>query len=102
MTKLHRIAVAAAVALGIPAYAGPTAPPVKTVVEAAKESCIAGDIGFDITNAYFFHGSRQEDSGFIIQPYADLCFKVYQGTGFLTSLSVDLGIWNSFHSNRGV
>jgi hypothetical protein len=102
MTKLHSIALAAAVALGSQAYAGPTAPPAKTIVEAAKESCITGDIGFDITNAYYFHGIRQEDRGFIIQPYADLYFKVYEGSGFLTSLSVDLGIWNSFHSNRGV
>jgi hypothetical protein len=96
------LALAAAVTLGSQAYAGPTAPPSKAVVETAKESCITGDIGFDITNAYYFHGIRQEDTGFIIQPYADLYFKVYQGSGFLTSLSVDLGIWNSFHSNRGV
>src|SRR5829696_6581976 len=102
MNRLHSVALAAAVALGAQAYGGPTAPPAKTIQEVAKESCITGDIGFDITNAYFFHGIRQEDSGFIIQPYADLYFKVYEGTGFLTSLSVDLGIWNSFHSNRGV
>jgi hypothetical protein len=102
MTKLHSIALAAALVLGVPAYAGPTAPPAKTIQEVAKESCITGDIGFDITNAYYFHGIRQEDSGFIIQPYADLYFKVYEGSGFLNKLSVDLGIWNSFHSNRGV
>lgn len=106
MTKLQSaLSIAAALALGSHAFAGTTVASgkaVKTVQEVAKESCISGDIGFDITNAYFFHGIRQEDNGFIIQPYADLYFKVYQGTGFLTSLSVDLGIWNSFHSNRGV
>src|SRR5918993_3850521 len=102
MTKLHSVALAAAVVLSSQAFAGPTVPPAKTIVEAAKESCITGDIGFDITNAYFYHGIRQEDTGFIIQPYADLYFKVYEGSGFLTSLSIDLGIWNSFHSNRGV
>lgn len=102
MTKLHTaIALAAAAVLGASANAGQTQAPAKTVQEVAKESCITGDIGFDITNAYFFHGIRQEDQGFIIQPYADLYFKVYQGDGFLSSLSVDLGIWNSFHSNRG-
>jgi hypothetical protein len=106
MTKLQSaLSIAAALALGSHAFAGTTVASgkaVKTVQEVAKESCITGDIGFDITNAYYFHGIRQEDSGFIIQPYADLYFKVYQGSGFLTSLSVDLGIWNSFHSNRGV
>ncbi len=101
MTK--SIALAAAFVLSCQAFAGTTAAPAnKTVTEVAKESCITGDLGFDITNAYFFHGIRQEDNGFIIQPYADLYFKVYSGSGFLTSLSVDLGIWNSFHSNRGV
>jgi hypothetical protein len=99
----NRIALAAAVVLGCQAHAGTTAAPAaKSVTEVAKESCITGDLGFDITNAYFFHGIRQEDSGFIIQPYADLYFKVYEGSGFLNKLSVDLGIWNSFHSNRGV
>lgn len=96
------LSLAVAAALGSQAQAGPTAPASKPVVETAKESCITGDIGFDITNAYYFHGIRQEDQGFIIQPYADLYFKVYEGSGFLTSLSIDLGIWNSFHSNRGV
>ena len=105
MTKLQSaLSLAAAIALGSQAYAGVSAPgkAVKTVQEVAKESCISGDIGFDVTNAYYFHGIRQEDNGFIIQPYADLYFKIYEGTGFLTSLSVDLGIWNSFHSDRGV
>jgi hypothetical protein len=96
------VACAAAILLAAQVQAGQTAAPSKPVVEVAKESCITGDIGFDVTNAYFFHGIRQEDSGFIIQPYADLYFKIYEGTGFLTSLSVDIGIWNSFHSNRGV
>jgi hypothetical protein len=96
------LALAAGATLGSQAYAGPTAPPSKTVVEAAKESCITGDIGLDVTNAYYYHGIRQEDRGVILQPYADLYFKVYQGSGFLTSLSVDLGIWNSFHDNRRV
>jgi hypothetical protein len=102
MTKLQTaLALAAAVVLGGNASAGTTtAAPAKTVKEVAKESCITGDLGFDITNAYFYHGIRQEDNGFIIQPYADIYFKVYQGSGFLTSLSVDLGIWNSFHSHR--
>jgi hypothetical protein len=97
------LALAAAAALGSQAFAGQTtAAPSKTVVEAAKESCITGDIGFDITNAYFFHGIRQEDNGFIIQPYANLYFKIYEGSGFVNNVSVNVGIWNSFHSNRGV
>lgn len=105
MTKLQSaLTIAAALVLGSQAYAGTesSGKEVKTIKEAAKESCITGDLGFDMTNAYFFHGIRQEDNGFIIQPYADLYFKVYKGSDFLTALSVDLGIWNSFHSHRGV
>jgi hypothetical protein len=92
-------AIAAASIIGGQAFAGTPAKPVK---EPLAESCITGDIGFDVTNKYFYHGIRQEDTGFIIQPYANLYFKVYEGAGLINKMTVDVGIWNSFHSDRGL
>src|SRR6187402_2132022 len=97
--RIMTISALAAAALGGQAFAG--APASKPVKETITESCISGDIGFDITNSYIFHGIMQEDTGFIIQPYSNLYFKVYQGAGFLSSLSINVGTWNSFHSDRG-
>lgn len=93
-------ALAAASLLASNAQAGVAAPS-KPVEEIVTESCVSADIGFDVVSAYFFHGINLEDSGFIIQPYANVSFKVYEGGGFLNSLSLDIGIWNSFHDNRG-
>ena len=92
-------ALAAACFAGSTAYAGPSKP-VKAVKEVAQESCITGDIGFDVVSNYITKGVVQENQGFIIQPYADLHFRIYKGAGALTSVTVDLGIWNSFHSHR--
>lgn len=93
-------ALAATSILAANAQAGVAAPS-KPVKEVVTESCISGNVGFDVVSTYFFHGINQEDSGFIIQPYANFSFKVYEGSGFLNSLSLDIGIWNSFHDNRG-
>ena len=70
------------------------------MVEKCKESCISGDIGIDIVSMYIARGIPLENQGAIIQPYLDLSFRVYQGDGALTKLSVDLGLWDSFHSRK--
>ncbi len=74
--------------------------PKKEVVEAVKESCITGDIGFNVVSQYISRGLIFENQAFIIQPYADLYFRLYQGDGFLNKISLNLGIWNSFHSRH--
>ncbi len=74
--------------------------PAKKVIEPVPESCITGDIGFNVTSNYILHGIPQENQGFIIQPYADLHFRIYRGAGALTSITADIGIWNSFHDHH--
>ena len=103
MTKRSIITLAAVSAvIGTTAFAGPMATKAsKTVTAQAAQSCITGDVGLDITSDYYFHGILQQGSGFIAQPYANLYFKVSEG-GFFDSVSVDVGIWNSFHSRRGL
>ena len=74
--------------------------PMKKIIEPVQESCITGDIGFDVVSNYIRHGIALENQGFIIQPYADLHFRIYKGAGPLTSITADIGIWNSFHSHH--
>src|SRR4051812_41804222 len=104
MTK-HSIATLCVAAAGVIlpslSWAGTTtAAPgkeVKNVVEQAKESCITGDIGITVVSQYVSRGVIFENQGAILQPYADLYFKLYEGNGFLNKVQLNLGIWNSFH-----
>ena len=95
-------AFAAASLLGVSAYAGPhtKSKPMKPVTKVMEESCITGDIGLDVVSEYIRHGIVMENQGFIIQPYADLHFRVAKNVGGIDSITVDLGIWNSMHNHR--
>jgi hypothetical protein len=72
----------------------------KPVVETVKESCITGDIGINVVSQYVSRGVIFENQDAIIQPYADLYFKIYEGDGFFNKITLNLGIWNSFHSRK--
>ncbi|MCE9609968.1 MAG: hypothetical protein K8R23_07135 [Chthoniobacter sp.] len=106
MTK-HSLAAActltlASLALASTGFAGTAAPAksCKQMKETIKESCITGDIGIDITSMYIARGISLENQGAILQPYIDLSFRIYEGDGALTKVSLDLGFWNSFHSRH--
>ncbi len=94
------VAFASACLAGSTAFAGTKVKASKKIIEPVQESCITGDIGFDIVSNYITKGIVQQNQGFIIQPYADLHFRIYKGAGALTSVTADIGIWNSFHSHR--
>jgi hypothetical protein len=88
------------IALPAASFAGTTYKEQKPVVEMTKESCISGDIGINVVSQYVSRGLIFEDSGAILQPFADLYFKIYEGDGFLNEVTINLGIWNSFHSSK--
>jgi hypothetical protein len=54
--------------------------------------------GIDFLNTYMFRGIRQDDSGLITWPYADLGLAVYSGDGGLKSIGINVGTWNSLHT----
>jgi hypothetical protein len=54
--------------------------------------------GVDFTTAYFFRGYNQEDQGVLIQPYANLYFKLVNEESFKATYY--LGTWNSLHSEH--
>ena len=106
MTKhnIARVGILSAAILANPviALAGTAAPAKDTKVmkEAIKESCITGDLGVNVVSQYASRGVIFENQGAIVQPFADLYFKLYEGSGFVNKVSVNLGIWNSFHSRK--
>ena len=61
---------------------------------------VSFNTGIDMSHAYFFRGIRQEDEGFVAQPYADINFNVWSDddAAGLTGVDFTLGIWNSLHS----
>ncbi|MEQ1858579.1 MAG: hypothetical protein ABMA13_01435 [Chthoniobacteraceae bacterium] len=86
--------------LPVASYAGKDMKAPKEIIEKCKESCITGDLGVNIVSQYFSRGVLYENQGSILQPYADLYFKLYEGEGFLNKVSLNLGWWSSFHSNH--
>jgi hypothetical protein len=94
-------AVAVAAFMGTTAFAGTSSgKSSKAVKEVVKESCISGDLGVDFTSNYISRGVPQENQGVIAQPYTNLYFKLYEGSGALTKISANLSTWYSIHSHK--
>lgn len=54
--------------------------------------------GIDVRNTYMFRGIRQDDTGVIGWPHADLALRVYSGDGAVKNMHARVGTWNSLHS----
>jgi len=83
----------------------PTPPPPRSLgsdESAAEPPVNAGavhlSIGLDLTNAYFSRGLRQEDEGFIAQPWATVGFDLLNNDEW--SLQAYAGSWNSLHTEE--
>jgi len=108
MTK-YSIAAVCALALGSFGFAstsfagdestGKDSKDTKALKEAVKETCITGDLGVTMTNQYLSRGLVLENQGFIAQPYLDLYFKLYEGTGFINKVTFNLGLWSDINSH---
>jgi hypothetical protein len=57
---------------------------------------VAGAI--DFRNAYMFRGIRQDDTGTIMWPAAEIGLRLHSADHGLTSARVRVGSWNSLHS----
>jgi hypothetical protein len=58
--------------------------------------------GIDFPTDYFFRGIVQErdsflEDNYILQPYGDLTFKLWEGAGPLSAVGLTFGLWNSLH-----
>jgi hypothetical protein len=66
--------------------------------EPAPSKRLTVTTGIDFASAYMFRGIYQEDKGVIVPPYVDLGMAIYEGNGALSSVSANVGLWNSLHS----
>lgn len=66
-------------------------------VEETKKSWISGSVGIALTNEYIFFGLVQDKDTVIAQPYLNLNFSLYEGEGFLNSVTFQLPLWASVH-----
>jgi hypothetical protein len=105
MTK-HSIAASCALTLAAFGFApasfagdGKDVKETKDIKETVKESCITGDIGVTFVTEYISRGLVLENQGVIAQPYLDLYFKLYEGTGFINKVQLNVGLWSSIHSH---
>lgn len=62
--------------------------------EGAEPSRFHFSLGADYTTAYFNRGYNVEDSGWIVQPFADLSLDVIRLDD--ATISITMGTWNSF------
>lgn len=67
---------------------------------AAQDPKVAVTGGLDFTNRYMFRGIRQNGSGAAIFPFVDVGVPVFSGDGGLKSVTVNVGTWNSFHTDH--
>lgn len=91
LTRLRAVialAVAAVMLAGAPARAQDKDP---------NTGRIALSAGVDFPTAYYFRGILQEDEDYIVQPYGDVTFTLYEGKEVLNAVTFTLGTWNSLH-----
>lgn len=63
------------------------------------EGRLSFSMGIDTSNAYFFRGIKQERSGLVVQPYADVSADLLSADNdSLSALTLTVGQWNSLHS----
>lgn len=58
---------------------------------------IALSAGVDFPTDYYFRGIVQETKDYIVQPYGDVTFKLWDGVPAFGNLAVTLGLWSSLH-----
>src|SRR4029453_16799529 len=82
------------------APASSTSEPASTQIAAEElepeTSPFSAQLNLDITNAYYYRGILQEDTGVIVQPSANFTINLLHHDGF--KIDALLGAWNSFHS----
>ena len=67
---------------------------------AAQDPKVAVAGGVDFTNRYMFRGIRQNGTGMAIFPFVDVGIPLASGDGGLTSATLNVGTWNSVHTDQ--
>ncbi len=67
-----------------------------------KTDRFSGNAGVDFRSQYNARGIVVQDQDVTIQPYLNLNYLLYQGKGFVQSVSATLGWWADFSTNTNV
>ncbi len=103
LTATVAAVVAAVVVLGPVSGAAEDKPPADKAAEAKPEAKgpntgrVSLSAGVDFPTDYYFRGIFQEDDNYIIEPYGEVGFKLFESDRFLNDVSLVLGTWNSLH-----
>ena len=92
----RRYATPALITLAIVAGISTSAAAQQPAAPAPDRVTIAG--GIDFVNAYAFRGIRQDDTGTITGPAAEVGLRLHSADRGLTAVRVKVGTWNSLHS----
>ena len=97
MSLLHRChtLVIFALATATAVIAAPVSAQQSTPAD-TRTVAIAGAL--DVRNAYMFRGIRQDDTGVITWPAAELALRLHSANRGLTNVRVHVGTFNSLHS----
>jgi hypothetical protein len=61
---------------------------------------ISADAGVTFATDYISRGIQLENQGLIAQPYGDIYFTAYEGSGTMSKLTLFGGLWSSLHSEH--
>lgn len=62
----------------------------------------SGNAGVDFRSQYIPRGIVVQPEGVTIQPYINLNYRLYEGRGFVNSVTATVGWWNDFSTNTNL
>jgi hypothetical protein len=74
------------------------APPPAAQAEDANAGRLSFTGGVDVLSSYMFRGIRQDDRGIVAWPAVDVGVVLFQGDGGISTIGMNVGLWNSLHS----
>lgn len=75
-----------------------TAPAFAQEAPAAAAPRVTVTSGVDAASSYMFRGIYQEDRGLVAPAFIDFRIPLFAGTGTVSAVRANAGMWNSFHS----
>jgi hypothetical protein len=54
--------------------------------------------GLELADAYMFRGVRQNSTGIVVWPFADIGVRTYTGDGAVKRVGLSAGFWNSLNT----
>jgi hypothetical protein len=76
----------------------PTSPAFAQEASLPTSDVVAVSAGIDVANHYVFRGVRQNSTGMVAWPFADLTARVFSSEGPLKRVTVNVGFWNSLNT----